>query len=46
MTGFYRESIDAALEAVQREVDTAESPDDIEAIRRFWETTGFSTTCC
>ena len=29
MTGFYRESIDAALEAVQREVDTAESPDDI-----------------
>ena len=24
MTGFYRESIDAALEAVQREVDPAE----------------------
>ena len=29
MTDFYREAIDAALAAVQRKADTAESPDDI-----------------
>jgi hypothetical protein len=29
MTDFYRELIDAALEAMQRKADSAESPDDI-----------------
>ena len=29
MTDFYRELIDTALEAVRREADTAENPDDI-----------------
>lgn len=41
MTDFYREAIDAALEAMQRKADAAESPDDIVGHRTLLGDDGF-----
>ena len=41
MTDFYREAIDAALEAMQRKAEKADSPDDIVGHKTLMGDDGF-----